>query len=142
MSDDQTPVGHTKHGVLSLDQIAGLQPGLGQLMPQVSDRYWILYYAAHGGNWALAEYQLRSLRSLWAKMSLTRPKYRAMLEEYATRIFGPLEQHLRGHDLTAFEKVYHEGIEFANKLHVTTNHPEIVWQLPTTQPLHLKLDGG
>ena len=75
MADDKPVVGRTKHGELTLDQLAELQPGLGQLMPLVSERYWILYYAAKGGNWSLAHYQLRSLRSLWKKMSTTRPKY-------------------------------------------------------------------
>ena len=36
-------------------------------MPQVSDRYWIAYYAAQGGNWALAAYQLRRVVLLSAE---------------------------------------------------------------------------
>ena len=54
MADDKPPVGRTKHGELTLDQIAELQPGLGTLMRDISDRYWIAYYAAKGGNWKLA----------------------------------------------------------------------------------------
>ncbi|MCZ7626382.1 MAG: hypothetical protein M5R38_11860 [Candidatus Methylomirabilis sp.] len=57
MADEEPIVGRTKHGELTLDQIAELQPGLGQLMPLMSERYWICYYAAKGGNWALAAYQ-------------------------------------------------------------------------------------
>ena len=50
MPDEKPIVGHTKHGDLTLDQLAELQPGLGTLMRDISDRYWILYYAAQGGN--------------------------------------------------------------------------------------------
>ena len=70
---EETIIGRTKHGELTLDQIAELQPGLGQLMPLMSERYWICYYAAKGGNWALAAYQLNGLRSLFKKANTTRP---------------------------------------------------------------------
>ena len=133
-------VGRTKHGELTLDQLAELQPGLGTLMRDVSDRYWILYYAAQGGNWSLAAYQLRGLRSLWKKMSLTRPKYTAMLADYATKIFDPLDQQISGRNFAEFERIYREGIDLANKLHVATKHGEIVWKLPAQPPPHLDLN--
>ena len=139
MADQSPNVGRTKHGELTLDQLAGLQPGLGQLMPLMSDRYWILYYAAKGGNWALADYQLRSLRSLFNKGATTRPKYKAMLDEFTVRIFDPLAQHIKDRDFAAFEKIYQAGIELTNKMHVATKHAEIIWKLPATPPVHLDL---
>ena len=45
------PIAHTKHGDLALDQIAEMMPGMARLMVEISDRYWIMYYAAKGGNW-------------------------------------------------------------------------------------------
>ena len=139
MADDRPIVGRTKHGELTLDQLAELQPGLGQLMPLVSDRYWILYYAAKGGNWALADYQLRSLRSLWKKMSTTRPKYAGMLDEFARQIFDPLTAQIEAKDFTAFEKLYQAGVILTNRMHVATKHAEIVWKLPAEPPDHLDL---
>jgi hypothetical protein len=139
MADEKLPVGHTKHGDLTLDQIAELQPGLGTLMRDISDRYWILYYAAKGGNWELAAYQLRGLRSLYKKGAMTRPKYAGMLENYAGKIFDPLEKHIAAKNFPAFESVYQQGIELANKLHVATKHAEIVWKLPPNPPEHLQL---
>lgn len=139
MPNDQPLTGRTKHGELTLDQLAELQPGLGQLMPLVSERYWILYYAAQGGNWTLADYQLRSLRSLWKKMSVTRPKYGAMLASYAEKIFDPLARHIAAKDFAAFEQTYREGIALANALHAATHHGEIIWKLPPRAPEHLEL---
>ena len=136
---DKLPVGRTKHGELTLDQIADLQPGLNQLMPQVSDRYWTLYYAAKGGNWKLAAYEVRALRNLWKKMSTTRPKYQGMLDNYAQKVFDPLDQHIATRDFSSFETAYREGIAYANKLHVATNHGEIVWKLPPNPPAHLDI---
>src|SRR5207244_13337044 len=102
MSDEKPPVGRTKHGELTLDQLAELQPGLGTLMRDVSDRYWILYYAAKGGNWELAAYQLRGLRSLYKKGITTRPKYKGMLDNHEKKIFDPLQQHIDAKNFTEF----------------------------------------
>lgn len=139
MADEKPIVGRTKHGELTLDQLAELQPGLGQLMPLVGERYWTLYYAAKGGNWALADYELRSLKSLWQKMGTTRPKYKGMLDNYAKKIFDPLVQHVAAKNFAEFEKVYMKGIELANTMHVASNHAEIVWKLPSNPPQHLDL---
>ena len=139
MADEKASVGRTKHGELTLDQLAELQPGLGQLMPLVSERYWTLYYAAKGGNWALADYELRGLKSLWQKMSTTRPKYKDMLETYAQMIFDPLAQQIASKNLAEFEKTYQAGVGLANKMHVASHHAEIVWKLPPNPPPHLDL---
>jgi len=139
MADDKPIVGRTKHGELTLDQIAELQPGLGTLMRDISDRYWILYYAAKGGNWELAAYQLRGLRSLFRKGDMTRPKYKGMLDNYAGKVFDPLEKHILAKDLPSFEKTYMAGIELANKMHAASNHGEVVWKLPPNPPQHLDL---
>ncbi len=139
MADEQPIVGRTKHGELTLDQIAELQPGLGQLMPLMSERYWICYYAAKGGNWALATYQLNGLRSLFKKANTTRPKYKAMLESYAKAILDPLALHIEVKNFAEFEKCYLQGIELANKMHGSTDHPELIWKLPSTPPQHLEM---
>lgn len=139
MPDEKPIVGHTKHGDLTLDQLAELQPGLGTLMRDISDRYWILYYAAKGGNWDLAAYQLRGLRSLYKKGSTTRPKYAGMLEDYSLKIFDPLQKHIEAKNFSEFEKVYQAGIDLANKLHGATKHGEIIWKLPPNPPPHLDL---
>jgi hypothetical protein len=139
MANEKPIVGRTKHGELTLDQIAELQPGLGTLMRDVSDRYWIAYYAAKGGNWELAAYQLRGVRSLFQKGNLTRPKYKSMVEEYTKKILDPLDQHVATKNFAGFEKAYREGIDLANQMHAATKHGEIVWKLPPNPPQHLDL---
>ena len=132
-------VGRTRHTQLSLDQLAELQPGLGQLMPQISERYWILYYAARGGNWALAHYQLRGIRTLMRVGETTRPKMADRLKAFQEGHLGAVEKAIEARDWNAFEKAYTEGIEAANRNHATTGHPEIVWKLSPTPPEHLGL---
>jgi hypothetical protein len=139
MTDDKPTVIHTKHGDLTLEQIAELQPGLATLMREVSERYWIAYYAARGGNWALAAYQLRATRKRFADGAVTRPKHKAMLESYTKQILDPLLQQCEARDFAAFEQAYHAGIALANQMHIATKHGEIIWKLPPRPPEHLEL---
>ncbi len=139
MPDDKTIVARTKHGELTLEQIAELQPGLGMLMREINDRYWIAYYAAQGGNWLLAAYQLRATRKRFADGALTRPKHKGMLDAYTAKILEPLLQHCDASDFAAFEQTYRHGITLANQMHVATKHGEIIWKLPPHPPGHLEL---
>ncbi len=133
------PTGKTKHTELTLDQLAALQPGLGRLMPEVSDRYWISYYAARAGNWPLAAYQLRELAGLLRQGAVTRPQYEPQLAAFESAHVNALLRSIDGRNFTAFEQAFHEGIDMANAYHRATGHPEIVWRLPPRPPDHLEL---
>lgn len=132
-------VGKTKHGDLSLDQLAEMQPGLGRLMPEVSEAYHYAYYAAQGGNWRLARYYVRKVGSLFKLCAISRPKYAKQLDAYKAHTLDPLEKQISERDFGAFEKTYMAGIVEANRYHVETGHPEIVWVLPPEPPRHLDL---
>ena len=136
---DARPVGRTKHGELNLDQLAEIQPGLADLMPQVAERYWIAFYAARGGNWALAAYQLRHLAQLLRRGALTRPKHAANLATYEEVSIGPLMAAIKAKDFASFERAYREATDAANQLHRYLGHPDIVWRLPARPPEHLDL---
>ena len=64
----------TKHGEVSLEEIAALLPGAGDLMVVVSRNYGNLWHSAHGGNWDLASFYFRRTRALLRNLSITRPK--------------------------------------------------------------------
>lgn len=139
MPDEKPITGKTKHGELTLDQLANLQPGWGGLMPQISERWWICFYAAKGGNWELASYALRKVQSLFKKGVVTRPKYQTMIEAYDEDFLQPVAAAIAAKDFAAFESAYKRATDEANRLHGVTKHPEIVWTLPDAPPKHLKL---
>ena len=56
------PVARTRNGEITLDQLGEIQPGLARIMMEVSERYWILYYAAKAGNWKLAAHESGELK--------------------------------------------------------------------------------
>src|SRR5438132_7177833 len=66
----------TKHGTLTVDEIAAMQPGMARLMDEFSRRYWVLYYAAKAGNWEFAAYMERESEKILQTASVARPKYR------------------------------------------------------------------
>jgi hypothetical protein len=131
--------GKSRHVELSVDQLVELQPGLGRLMPEVGRRYWILYYAAQGGNWPLAAHQLRQLRHLFRLGATTRPKMAKHLEAFQHGTFDRLESAIEAKDWLEFDRGFGAGVDSANQFHATTNHPEIRWQLPRTPPEDLDL---
>lgn len=131
--------GRSRHVELDLDQLVELQPGLGRLMPEIGRRYWIAHYAAKGGNWELAAYQVRQIVNLFRIGSTTRPKMAGMLDSYRQETLDPLSGAIEARDWEAFERIYREGIESADRFHVSSKHPEIRWRLPDHPPPDLDL---
>lgn len=139
---ERQPVGRTRHTELTLDQIAEIQPGLGRIMPEVSYRYWVLYYAASGGNWPLARYQLGEIGGLLRLASTTRPRYGVQLKAFTDGPLSLIRQAIEARDWRAFQEAYQRGADGANSYHRDTGHPEIVWTLPEEPPKHLRLTEG
>ncbi|MDP3767584.1 MAG: hypothetical protein Q8S13_06185 [Dehalococcoidia bacterium] len=139
MSDDPSPAAHTRHGDLTLDQIGEMQPGMARLMLEISDRYWILYYAAKGGNWPLARHELGELRKAMSTAGVTRPKYKEPLEQYDESFMKPLAGAIRAQDFAALEDAYRRAVDAANERHREFGYEYIEWKLPETAPGHLRL---
>jgi hypothetical protein len=139
MADHESPVAHTRYGDLSLDQIAEIQPGMARLMVEVSDRFWILYYAAKAGNWEMARHEFGELRKALQMAGVTRPKYAESLEGFTNEKLMPILTAVRANDWPAFETAFHDAAGAANEMHGEFGYQYIVWQLPDTPPPHLKL---
>ena len=142
MTQDQQPVARTSHTEITLDQLGSLQPGLARLMAEVSDRYWILYYAAKAGNWKLAALQSSEVEKALRMGEITRPKYTAHLEAFIKGPLTAMNRAIEDRDWAAFEHGYSIGVTAANAYHRDWDHEEIVWQLPDEPPKHLRLTPG
>jgi hypothetical protein len=139
MSDDASPVARTKHGELTLDQIADMMPGMARLMVEISDRYVILYYAAQGGNWELARHEFSEMRKALRMGALTRPKYRESIDAYDGECMTPLQEAIMAQDFARLETAYAAATERANAYHVEFGYAYIDWRLPEMPPGHLRL---
>jgi len=125
---------HTRHGDLTPEQVAEALPGTGEVMRSVGHCHAMAWHAAQGGNWDLAAYFLRRVRSLLRGLAVTRPKYAEQIAEFDQ---GPVEtayQALLARDLAGFEAAYGLTVDRANELHVDTGHPYIRWSAPDQPP--------
>ena len=125
---------------LTLEQIAQLLPGTGEIMASVGNAWWKCAYAARGGNWELAAYFARRVRGLQRKLAQIRPKYAEDLVAFDTEHLTPLLTALGAHHGPSFERAYATATARANELHVKWAKPYIRWVLPDEPPKDLDLE--
>jgi hypothetical protein len=137
---DETPIpgsrvrATTKHGTLTVDEIAAMQPGMARLMDEVSRRYWVLYYAAKARNWELAQYMLKESEKILTTASLARPKYRGDLDAFMRDRLEPIADAIARTDWEAFEAAYRRGIADSDMYHDKYNKRFIRFRLPDHPP--------
>jgi hypothetical protein len=129
----------TRHGLLTLEQIADALPGTAETMVHVARAWARCAYAARGGNWPLAAYYARRVRSLQRTLAVTRPKHRDRLESFEREQLGPLFRAIEARDRNVFERAFAAATERANEMHVETGHGYIRWVLPDEPPTDLVL---
>lgn len=129
----------TRHTELSLDEIGSLMPGLGTLMPVISDRFGWMVHAARGGNWKLAAYQLRKVRHLLEIGKTTRPKWTDVIDRYLSETFDPIRAAIDSADPEQFESAVRGAVDEANRIHGEYGYGYIVYRLPERGPEHMEL---
>jgi len=130
----------TKHGTLSVDDLAGIQPGMARLMDELSRRYWALYYAAKAGNWPMARYMENESVKLLEAAALVRPKYADDLASFTRDVFAAVGTAIDARDWPAFEAAYRRGIESSDVYHAKYNKGFVRFRLPDRPPDWLDLE--
>ncbi len=139
-SVDEAPIpgsrvrARTKHGELTVDELAEMQPGMARLMDELARRFWVLHYAAKGGNWALAAYMEQESEKLLKTMAVARPKYREDLEVFSREWFGPIAGAVEDRDLAAFDVAYGAAIRASDDYHAKYNKGFIRFRVPERPP--------
>jgi len=131
---DQKIVVKTKHGELTLEQLAEVQPGLARLMKEIGDRFHILYYAAKGGNWKLAEHEQKVTMSILKAGATLRPKYHQDITSFIQSTLQPLGESIKAKDWQTFEHCYKNAVEEANKLHEKYGYGFIDYKISKNPP--------
>jgi hypothetical protein len=131
MTDELTP-----------EHIASGLPGTADLMVLVGNSWWRCAYAARGGNWPLAAFYARRVRSLQRRLAVIRPKYAERLAAYESAMLGPVFAALERQDRPAFDRAFAAATDDANKQHVDTGYGYIRWKLPDEPPMDIDLGPG
>ena len=117
-----------------LQTLADIQPGLGTVMVEYSFRFGTLYYAAQGGNWKLANYELQEMKEIQETGENTRPGRAAALKAYEAKFLDPLEGAIKGGNLKAFNVAFQSALKGCNECHVDQKFGYIKYELPKSSP--------
>jgi hypothetical protein len=131
---DEKIVVKTKHGELTLEQLAEVQPGLARLMKEIGDRFHVLYYAAKGGNWKLAEHEQKVTISILKTGATLRPKYNEDITSFIQSHLHPLAESIKSKDWKRFEQSYKNAVVETNKLHEKYGYGFIHYKLSKNPP--------
>ncbi len=123
-----------------LKTLADLQPGLGTVMIEYGNRYTNAYYAAKGGNWDLAAYQIKEAREIQEVGETTRPARAQALKGFEKNYLDPLDEAVKTKDFKKFDKAFKDGIQGCNTCHIGQGFPFIKYELPKApaSPLAMK----
>ena len=127
---------------LSSEHIAAGLPGTADLMVLVASSWWRCAYAARGGNWPLAAFYARRVRSLQRRLAVIRPKYAERLAAFESARLAPLFAAIETQDRAAFDRAFQSATDDANTQHVETGYGYIRWKLPDEAPKDVDLGPG
>lgn len=131
--------GKTPHSEMTIDQLAGIQPGMAALMKEIGERYTQAYYAAKGGNWKLAAHSLNSLRGAFRTAKVTRPKYADDLSAFDAEYLMPIFKAIHDQDWKGFEAAFRKGEVGSDVYHDKRGYPHIRYSLPKDPPSNVYL---
>jgi hypothetical protein len=119
--------------------LAELQPGLGTIMLEYSGRFTNMFYAAKGGNWDFADYQLKEAREIQEVGENTRPKRAEDLKKFESTYLDPIGKAIDAKDFQKFEAAVKEAVNGCNACHKKAGFKFIRYELPASAPTPILL---
>lgn len=113
-----------------LKTLASIQPGLGVIMREIGARFAATYWAANGGNWALAQYQIKEMLEAQEVAELTRPQRAPMLKANEENFLVPLAKAIESKDLKLFKRRFEEAKNGCMGCHTALGFGYIQFKLP------------
>ena len=113
-----------------VDALAAIQPGLGTVMIEYGNRFTDAYFAAQGGNWGLAQYQIKEMIEIQEVGEITRPKMADALKGFEEGYLAPLEEPIKNKDFIAFDALFKETLAGCNGCHAGTGYAFVKYVLP------------
>jgi len=86
-------------------------------MREVGDRFQNMYFAAHGGNWALAAYMSKYMNGAMNPAKLTKPEEYKVWKSFYEETFARVEKAIQAKDLKAFDAAYKAVVNDCNGCH-------------------------
>lgn len=100
-----------------IDEIRSALPKFAIPMREVGDRFQNMYFAAQGGNWALAAYMSKYMNGAMNPASVTKPDEYKVWKGFYEGTFAPVNKAIQAKDLKAFDAAYAAVIKDCNSCH-------------------------
>ncbi len=122
-----------------LKTLADIQPGLGTVMIEYSNRFTDAYYAAKGGDWDLVAYMLKEMGEIQEVGEATRPARADALKAFEKSYLDKLNEAAKGKQFKKFEADFKSTVQGCNGCHAAQGFPFIKYQLPKAPPSPLAM---
>ena len=100
-----------------LDALKAAIPKFAIPMREVGDRFQDMYFAAKGGNWALAAYMSKYMNAAMNPARLTKPDEYKEWKSFYEEDFAKVNQAIQAKDLKAFDTEYTDVTKKCNTCH-------------------------
>jgi hypothetical protein len=100
-----------------VDELRSALPKFAIPMREVGDRFQNMYFAAKGGNWALAAYMSKYMNGSMNPASVTKPAEYKVWKSFYDETFAPVNKAIQAKDLKAFEAAYTVAMKDCNTCH-------------------------
>lgn len=100
-----------------VNDIRGVLPKFAIPMREVGDRFQNMYYAAQGGNWALAAYMSKYMNGAMTPARVTKPAEYKTWQAFYGGPWQPVENAIKAKDIKAFNKAYKDVVGGCNACH-------------------------
>ena len=100
-----------------IDELRSALPKFAIPMREVGDRFQNMYFAAQGGNWALAAYMAKYMNGSMNPASVTKPAEYKVWKNFYDETFAPVNKTIQAKDWKAFDKAYNAVIKDCNTCH-------------------------
>ncbi|MEP7282832.1 MAG: hypothetical protein ABI696_12700 [Rubrivivax sp.] len=100
-----------------IDAIKAAIPKFAVPMREVGDRFQDMYWAAKGGNWALAAYMSKYMNAAMNPAKLTKPTEYVDWKEFYEKDFSAVNKAIQAKSWSAFESTYTDAMKVCNHCH-------------------------
>jgi hypothetical protein len=100
-----------------IDEVRSVLPKFAIPMREVGDRFQNMYFAAKGGNWALAAYMSKYMNGAMSPAKVTKPNEYPAWKSFYDTTFAPVTKAIEAKDFKAFEAAYDKMIPACNGCH-------------------------
>jgi hypothetical protein len=123
--------------LLTLDELARLQPGMDRMMAEIAERTRRLYFAATAEAWPAADYFCRTLTKHLAASAVARPKYADAMAIFLEQDYAPLRQAVLAKDKAGFLAAWDQLVDRVNHWHDEFGVGYLRYRTPTDPPSDL-----